>query len=58
MENVTIRGSPKIRVASPNRKTSIITRTDVPINLTRRTDTPDIGRLAIDNELVRFKYGV
>lgn len=58
MKNVTIRGSPITRVASPRRKTSMGISTDALINLTKGTGTPNLGRLAIDNELVRFKYGV
>ncbi len=59
METITLRGCPTAQVASPG-KTITPPRIDVPVRLTVGAETRNvnIGRLAIDNELVRFKYGV
>jgi len=56
METVTVRGSPAMKVVSPKGKTVVIT--DPPVSLTTGAVIPNVGRLAIDNELARIKYCV
>jgi len=53
MRNVTARS---LKFVVPERMKIMRTGTDGSVNHTAQADTMNAGRLAIHNELVRFKY--
>lgn len=57
MKTVTVKGRPPVDVVSPEVKT-VVSTTDPPVNLITGAVPPNVGRLAIDNELARIKYCV
>lgn len=53
MKFVTARN---LRILVPGKSKVMRTNADVLVNFTTKAETENVGRLAVDNELVRMKY--